>query len=174
VLLLIGAPGAGKSSALDALATRLEIAGVAHGAIESEELARGFPLLDASRWIAQLGVVLELQREAGRHLFLIAATVEDDEELRELRGALRADQSIAVCLAAPPELLAERLERRESDRWPGKRRLIEHARALAQSVPRLAGIEVVIDTGGRTADDVAAQILEEMRARGLPAPPAEG
>jgi adenylate kinase family enzyme len=46
-LLLIGAPGAGKSAVLDALATLLEIEEIEHGAIESEQLARGLPLLGA-------------------------------------------------------------------------------------------------------------------------------
>jgi putative protein kinase ArgK-like GTPase of G3E family len=35
------APGAGKSAVLDALSTRLEVAGVQHATIEIEELARG-------------------------------------------------------------------------------------------------------------------------------------
>ncbi len=40
-LVLIGAPGSGKSTVLDALAAELEREGVAHGAIETEELTRG-------------------------------------------------------------------------------------------------------------------------------------
>jgi predicted ATPase len=40
-VVITGAPGSGKSSVLDALATRLEIEGVAHGVIESEQLAEG-------------------------------------------------------------------------------------------------------------------------------------
>jgi adenylate kinase family enzyme len=166
-LLLTGPPGSGKSSVMDALATRLEIAGVQHGAIESEELARGFPALDASRWIPQLGLVLALQRAAGRRLFLLAATVEDAEQLRELLASVGADVTFVVCLAAPGDVLAERLERREPDSWPGKRRLVAHARELAQSIPSLEGVEVVIDTSEREAVDVATQIHGEMKARGL-------
>jgi hypothetical protein len=33
-----------------------------------------------------------------------------------------------VCLVASPDAVSERLERREPDRWPGKRPLIAHAR----------------------------------------------
>lgn len=42
-IILTGAPGSGKSSVLAALSTLLEIEGVAFGAIESEQLARGWP-----------------------------------------------------------------------------------------------------------------------------------
>jgi adenylate kinase family enzyme len=166
-LVLIGPPGAGKSAVIEALATRLEVEGVEHGAPESEELARGFPALDASGWIAQLELVLERQRAAGRRLFLLAATVEDAEQLRALIAAVGADVTLVVCLAARAEVLAERLGRREPDSWPGKRPLIAHARELAHSVARLDGVEVMIDTNEREANDVATQIHGEMQARGL-------
>jgi cytidylate kinase len=172
-LALIGPPGAGKSSVLDALATRLEIAAVRHGAIESEELARGFPLLPGTKWAAQLAAALELQRAAGRHLFLIAATIESVEELREIQAATGADRSFVVCLTAAAEVLAERLQSREPDRWPGKRKLIAHARKLAATIPDLDGIDLVIDTDEREADDVAAQIHGDMMTRGLVTPQPE-
>jgi len=89
-VILIGAPGSGKSSALEALATRLEIEGVEHGAIESEELSRGFPTLDARAWISQLEGVLRLGRAAGRRLFLVVATTENADQLRSVRAAVAA------------------------------------------------------------------------------------
>jgi gluconate kinase len=166
-VILIGAPGSGKSAVLDALATRLEIEGVAHGAIESEELARGLPLLPADAWIDQLAAVLRLQREGGRRLFLIAATTESNDELRGVVTAAGADVTLTVCLVAPADLLAERLERREPDRWPGKQRLIAHARELASTIPRLRGIDRLIDTSERDAEEVALEVYAEMRINGL-------
>jgi gluconate kinase len=166
-VILIGAPGSGKSAVLDALATRLEIAGVAHGAIESEELARGFPLLPGRGWIDQLAAVLKLQREAGRRLFLIAATTETDNELRGVDSASSADATLTVCLVASADAVSERLERREPDRWPGKRPLIAHARELATTIPRLRGIDRAIDTTERDSQDVALEIYAQMRINGL-------
>jgi thymidylate kinase len=166
-LVLIGAPGAGKSSVLEALTSLLEREGVAYGAIESEQLSWGSPLLDAAEWIAQLAAVLELQRRAGREVFLVAATVESDDELCALRAALEAETALVVCLSVEPERAAARVGAREPDRWPGKAALVEHARELAAVVPLLAGIDVVIETDRRAAEDVAAEVLALLGERGL-------
>jgi chloramphenicol 3-O-phosphotransferase len=166
-LILIGAPGAGKSSVLGALMTLLELEGVEYGAIESEQLAMGSPLLPGHAWIRQLEAVLELQRESGSTLFLIVATVENDEELRAAKRAARADSSLVACLVASPDTVATRIAAREPDRWPGKAGLIAHARGLAETVPRLAGIDLRIETEECAAETTAELIQAEMRLRGL-------
>jgi chloramphenicol 3-O-phosphotransferase len=161
-LVISGAPGAGKSSVLEALGTLLELDGVAYGAIESEQLSRGSPLLVADEWISQLAAIMALQRRAGRILFMIAATTETAAELAGVVRALDADRVIVVCLRASPEVAATRVEAREPDSWPGKQRLIEHARVLARSIPTIHGIDLIIDTDDRDAQDVAREIRESM------------
>ncbi|MGA2471200.1 MAG: hypothetical protein ABSG64_10975 [Solirubrobacteraceae bacterium] len=161
-LVIIGAPGAGKSSVLEALTTLLEVDGIEYGAIESEQLAWGAPLLGAGEWIPQLGAVVALQRQAGRSLFLIAATTETAGELRDVTAAVGAESVAVVCLAASPEVVAARIAQREPDRWPGKQQLIAHARQLARSIPAIEGIDLVIDTEQRDAADVAEEIREAL------------
>lgn len=166
-LVLVGAPGSGKTSALEALMTSLEIEGVEYGAIESEQLSLGSPLLSAEEWTQQLDAVLSLQRDAGRSRFLVTATVETADELHRVVRATRAERRLVACLSASPETVAARIADREPDRWPGKPGLTAHARQLAGLVPRLDGIDLVIETDDRAEDEVAAELHTEMRNRGL-------
>jgi len=73
-MILTGARGSGKSFVLDALSTMLEIDEVPFGAIESEQLARGWPWLPAAQWTRQVAAVVALQREAERDMFVVATT----------------------------------------------------------------------------------------------------
>jgi gluconate kinase len=163
-LIIIGAPGSGKTSVLDALCTLLEIEGVEFGAIESEQLARGWPWLTAERWTAQLAAVISLQRDAGRRLFLVAATTETVDELRGVVDAVGAERVLVVCLTASADLVARRVAAREPDRWLGKAELIEHARALASVIPTIPGIDLAIATDDREAIDAAAELRDTLRA----------
>ena len=152
---------------LEALATLHDIQDIQHGALEAEQLSLGRPLLPAVSWIAQLDAVLALQREAGRRRFLISATVVSAEDLARVRAASAAEQLLVVCLSASPDAVAARIDAREPDHWPGKAPLIERARRLALSTPGLPGVDLVIATEGRDARDVAEEILQQMRRRGM-------
>ncbi len=72
-----------------------------------------------------------------------------------------------MCLRAPADVLAARVGAREPERWPGRAGLVAHARALAETVPAIAGVDLVLDTDGRDAEDVAGTVLAAMRERGL-------
>jgi chloramphenicol 3-O-phosphotransferase len=162
-LILTGAPGSGKSEVLEALSTLLEIERVPYGAIEQDELSRGWPWLRSGQWLSQLAAVIALQREIGRQNFLVTATTENEDELRGVIDTIGADRVLVVCLAAPAPVVAERVAAREPDSWPGKRGLIEHAGELADRIPSVPGIDVVLSTDGREPDEVAAEIRELLR-----------
>jgi len=166
-LILIGAPGCGKSSVLDALSTMLEIDDVEFGAIETEQLARGWPWLTAAEWMPQLEAVVELQRRAGRQTFLVVSTPEDQQELRAVVDAVGAEQIVVVCLHAPADLAARRVAAREPDSWPGKAPLVEHARKLAGEIPSLRGIDVVLSTVDRQPSEVAGEVKSLLAAKGM-------
>jgi chloramphenicol 3-O-phosphotransferase len=166
-VLLTGAPGAGKSSVLEKLATLLEIEGVEFGALESEQLGWGSPWLSGEPWLGQLRAVLDLQRQAGRRRFLIAATTETSDELAAVRHAIGVDHLVSVLLRVPPEVAAARIDAREPDAWPGKPGLIEHARHLAVSMGNLEGIDIRIDTDRQEAGDIATELREALRPHGL-------
>jgi gluconate kinase len=168
-VVLTGAPGAGKSSVLQKLANLLEVEAVTFGALDSEQLAWGSPWLDDEAWLAQLRAIFDIQRQAGRSRFLVAATTETTAELRALREAIAADQAIAVLLNASPDVVAARLDAREPDTWVGKQDLIDHARHLAVSMQWLSGVDLRLSTDDRDAQDVAIELREALRSYGLTA-----
>jgi hypothetical protein len=167
-LILIGSPGAGKSSVLEALTSLLEVDGVEFSALESEQLAWGSPWLSMAHVLPQLRAVTALQRDAGRRLFLVAATTETDDDLRGVVDAVGADQTMVVLLVAEADLVAQRINAREPDGWPGKAKLIAHARKLATSmVGELQNVDACIRTDGKSALEVAVEVRDVlMRTRG--------
>jgi len=166
-VVLTGGPGTGKSSVLRALTTLLDNEGVEHGAIESEQLAWGTPWLPDERVHEQLAAICRLQRAYGRRLFLVAATTESEAHLRRLLAAVAAERSLVACLRAPGDVAAARVLAREPERWAGRDALAAHARELADAIPRLPGIDLVLDTDDRDEEEVAAELREAVAARGL-------
>ncbi len=166
-VVLTGAPGAGKSATLQALAALLARSGVPFGAIEAEQLAWGSPRLSVAQAARQLAAVLAIQRRAGRRLFVVAAGMETEAELAAIAAAVDAERLLIIGLAARPETLSARLRRREASEQRGDESIVARARALALTAPALAGIDRVVDTDSRTAAELASEILGEMRSRGL-------
>ena len=156
----------GPRGAPEKLATLLEINGVEFGALESEQLGWGSPWLASEHVVQQLSSVMDLQRRAGRRTFVVVATTETSEQLAAYIDAISADQVATVLVAASPDVVAARIDAREPDEWPGKRKLIAHARQLASSMPQLAGIDVRVSTDDREAQ-VAAEVLSGLQNLGI-------
>jgi hypothetical protein len=158
-VVITGGPGTGKSSVAQAFTTLLENAGIEHGAIESEQLAWGSPWLPDAQAHEQLAAICRLQRGYGRRLFVVVATTETRAGLDSLLAAIGAERSLVACLRAPGGVAAARVLAREPARWAGRGALAAHARELAEAIPRLPGVDLVLDTDGRRAEDVAAELL---------------
>ena len=170
-IVITGAPGSGKSSVAQAFTTLLDNAGIAHGAIESEQLAWGTPWLEDARVHEQLERVLADQRRFGRRRFVVVATTETQADLDGLLRAIGAEETLVVCLSAPGDVCAARVLAREPERWAGREALAAHARELAEAIPGLPGVDLVLSTDGRNEEAVAAELLE---LAGLEPAPRQG
>ena len=159
-IVITGAPGSGKSSVAQAFTTLLDNGGVEHGAIESEQLAWGTPWLPDRLVHEQLAALVRLQQGYGRRLFVVVATTETQAALDSLLAAIGAERSLVVCLRATGDVAAARVLAREPERWAGRDALAAHARSLAEAIPALPGVDVVLDTAGRSAEAVAGELFE--------------
>lgn len=149
-IIITGAPGAGKSSALTALSDLLGDDGVEHVTIEVDDLSRGHPWRDGRR---HLGAIA-----AGADLLLVAATVESPEYLRGLLDAIGCDSHLLVRLHARPETLVRRIRERETVPWSGLQALIERAPGLQQAIAGLPGVHLVLDSETATPVELAAVV----------------
>ena len=158
--MITGAPGSGKSSVAQAFTTLLDNAGIEHGAIESEQLGWGTPWLEEAAVHEQLAAIVRLQRGHGRRRFVVVATTETQEDLDTLVAAIGAERVFVVCLRAQGDVCAARVLAREPERWAGREALAAHARLLADVIPALAGVDLVLSTDGRSAEAVAGELFE--------------
>jgi energy-coupling factor transporter ATP-binding protein EcfA2 len=164
-IVITGAPGAGKSSVLDALAGLLDNDAVPHAALESEQFAWGYPWLSEEEAYSVLGVACAALKELGRSLFLVAGTTETDAHIDGLTAAIAADETTVVCLTAAPETTAGRVLEREPPEWLGRDALVAHSRVLATQIPALRGIDLRVSTDGRNAREVALEIRSKTLER---------
>ena len=163
VVVITGAPGAGKTSVLTALMGLLEADDVRFAAVELESLALVHPWPDDDAAFDHLAHLAESFRRRGYPRLLMTATIEDAGYLRRLRDAVRPDELTLVRLTAPPALLRERITRREPPEWVGLARLLDAADTLAPTIAALPGVDVVLSTEGADARTVAATLRDALQ-----------
>ena len=168
-VLLTGPPGAGKTSVLTALHDALSDDDVAHAAIEVEMLVWEHPGPSHEERLGRVRAACAMHRDAGHRLLLVAETLETDDDLAALLGAVGADEHAVVRLEARPATLAERIVAREPSGWSGLAQLVEHAQELATTMRALRGVDLVLSTEGERAEDVAERIRAAFGPLAFPA-----
>jgi predicted kinase len=163
-VLLIGPPGAGKTTVLTALMGLLEADDVRYSAVEVEGLALVHPWPDDDAAFAHVEFIADSFRRRGYPVLLVSATVEDSDYLGRLLAALPSGEVLLVRLDAPPELLRERLTRREPPEWVGRPRLLQAAGRLAASIAALPGVDLVLSTVDTDPVQVATAVRNAMRS----------
>jgi adenylylsulfate kinase-like enzyme len=165
VLVITGPPGAGKSEVATAIHDALGDLGVANALLELDQLERSHPPLTRERTIEHLRVLARSHRAVGHGLLIGTATLEDDASARAALEAVAASEHLLVRLEASPATLERRILAREPRGWSGLPALLRSARALAESMPALTGIDLVLSTEGAAADAVAERVIETVAER---------
>jgi broad-specificity NMP kinase len=157
-VLITGPPGAGKTSVLTALHDALSDDDVAHAAIEVEMLVWEHPGPSDEQRLGRVRATCAQHRDAGHRLLLVVETLETDDDVARLLGAVGADEHVLVRLEARPATLAERIVAREPAGWSGLGQLVEHAQELVTTMRALQGVDLVVSTEGERPEDVAERI----------------
>ena len=158
--MLTGPPGAGKTSVLEALSDALCAEDVRHATVEVEALTSAHPPLDDDQWPAPVEAVCGLYRRFGYELLLVTATVESDDDLRGLLGAIGADEHFVVRLEAEPETLSRRIIEREPDTFTELDELVAAAARLSPVIAGLDGIALALSTERERPTAVAKRIRD--------------
>ena len=159
VLMICGAPGAGKSETLAALADALSQADVRHAAFDWDAVTRAHPPLLATAAFEQAGLVAGGFRAAGHQFLLVSATIESQWSLNALLDALGATERFVVRLEAAPETLEQRIRQREPSGWSGLEALLAKCRPLAATHAKLE-----VDLALSSEEHAPAEIIRRIRA----------
>jgi hypothetical protein len=160
-VVVTGPPGAGKTTCLIALVDALVDDGIAHAAIDVDEVAWAYPFPDNGQRCAHLRATWASHREAGHELVLVSEVVESSDHLKQILEAVDADDHLLACLEATPATMRERIVAREPPGWSGLQHLLSEVERWAVSLTELDGVHLTLDSESLSPEDVAALIRAE-------------
>ena len=153
-VVITGAPGSGKTETLIGLHDALADAGIAHAAVDVDEVAWTFPYPDAAARLEAVRDACASHRRRGASLFLLAEVVETPAQLRDLLEAAGAEEHVLVRLLASPAVRRARIIAREPPGWSELEQLLEET---AKHEDRLEG-GLVLDTERSTPRELGERI----------------
>jgi hypothetical protein len=157
-VVLTGPPGAGKTVTLTGLSDALVKDGVAHSAVDVDEVAWSYPFPGLSQRCEHLRAWSCSHRRAGRDLLLVAEVIESPGHLIDVLAAVGADDHLLVRLDAPLATLRQRIIAREPPCWSGLEYLLRATPRLQDSLAQLDGVHLVISSEQANLADIIGQI----------------
>lgn len=157
-VVITGPPGAGKTTALMALSDALADDGIAHAAVDVDEIAWAYPYPSDARRLELLGAAWEAHRGDGQELLLVAEVGDEPAHVAHAVEAVGADDHLVVLLGARPATLRRRIEEREPPGWSGLERLIAEAGTLGAKLAGMEGVGLALDSEEHDSGEIAARI----------------
>jgi broad-specificity NMP kinase len=162
-VVVTGPPGSGKTVTLTALSDALVRDGVAHAAVDVDEVAWAYPYPDLAQRCEHLRVWCAAHRSAGHETLLVAEVIESAAHLDDVLAALDADDHLLVRLDAALETLRQRIIVREPSGWVGLDHLLAETAELQVSLAELEGVHAIVDAENSTFTQIVDQIRSARR-----------
>jgi hypothetical protein len=159
-VIVTGPPGAGKTVTLTALSDALVDDGVAHAAVDVDDIAWSYPFADLARRCEHLRTWCEPHRRAGHDVLLMAEVIESSAHLMDVVAAVGADEHLLVRLDAAPATLRQRIIAREPPGWSGLDHLLDETPRLRQGLAVLGGVHLSISS----EDTALPAIVDQIRS----------
>jgi GNAT superfamily N-acetyltransferase len=161
VAVVTGPVGVGKSTIGRLVGHHLSGASVAHAVVDLDWLSASWPRPADDPWNEEmarrnLASMWANFRAGGAERLVLCRVLEARRLLEGVRHAVPAAECTVIRLRAPLEVLHARIRGRQTDvAW-----YLEAATRLATTMEKPDLADHVVDTGGRTPEDVAAEVVD--------------
>ena len=163
VVVITGTIGVGKTTVAATMSEALHERGIRHGLLEIDWLGEVYPAPDpddpysTAFAMQNLAAIWPHYLEVGITRAIVTMTLENQQELTDLRTALASPEVIVVRLEASAPARAERIRRRELGNL--RQLFLEKTDPLAEQMERFGIGDLVVNNDERTPQEVATEIL---------------
>lgn len=164
---LNGTVGSGKTTTAFQLSALLRGRGIPHAVIDLDALRTGWPApaedpFNHELELANLQSVAANFTRAGARMFILAGVLEDSGEMERYRGAVGASPLVFCRLVCSNTELSRRISLRHRDDPEAMAWHLRRAPELTEILNRTVAHGSVVDTTGRTPEEVAGRVLRQL------------
>jgi predicted kinase len=165
VVVLSGAPGAGKSSLAEEMFDQLQERDVRHAVIDVDALCLSYPFRAGDPYnsvtaIENVASVWANFSRQGIGRLVLVRVVESRADVERLLAAVPGGRATVCHLAASPSTVEERIRRREAG--SSTESLVARGRQLAAMAPDADFVDIVLETDGKALDELAMELLAKL------------
>ena len=165
VVVLSGAPGAGKSSLAEEMFDQLQERDIRHAVIDVDALCLSYPFRAGDPYnsvtaIENVASVWANFSRQGIDRLVLVRVVESRADVERLLAAVPGGRATVCHLAASSTTVEERIRRREAG--SSTESLVARGRQLAAMAPDADFVDIVLETDGKALDELATELLAKL------------